>query len=220
MEIPFFTAAYLFFSHLDMLNGMNWWIIKDLALPDGLLKINNVTINILPILMTIFNVISCEIYMKGFKFKEKVQIYALAFVFLIILYNSPSGLVLYWTFNNLISLIRSVIMKLKKSVIYLNFVLLFIVILVFLKIPSYRTPFLLIDFFMFTEKELHYGLCKLQNPSPVRQESQIAYRAVLAVPHQLLPRLAFVHEESLRRRARRNQGKVQYQIKIPSADCF
>lgn len=148
LEIPFFTAAYLFFSHLDMLNGMNWWIIKDLALPDGLLKINNVTINLLPILMTIFNVISCEIYMKGFKFKEKVQIYALAFVFLIILYNSPSGLVLYWTFNNLISLIRSFIIKLKKSLICLSAFLLFIIILICIKIPSYRIPFLLVDFFM------------------------------------------------------------------------
>ena len=145
LEIPFFTAAYLFFSHLDMLTGMNWWIVKDLSLPDGLLKINNLSVNVLPILMTIFNIISCEIYMNGFKFKEKVQIYSLAFVFLIILYNSPSGLVLYWTFNNLISLIRNFIMKLKNSKKIFFITLIIMSFLLLLKIPFYKLPFILVN---------------------------------------------------------------------------
>lgn len=114
LEIPFFTAAYLFFTHLNLLTGMNCWFINDLSLPDGLLKIKGLSINVLPILMTVFNIVSGEIYMKNCDFKEKIQMYVLAFVFLVILYDSPSGLVLYWTFNNLISLIRNLIMKIKQ----------------------------------------------------------------------------------------------------------
>jgi len=148
LEIPFFTAAYLFFSHLDMLNGMSWWIIKDLSLPDGLLKINNLSINILPILMTIFNIISCEIYMKGSNFKEKSQIYGLAFVFLIILYNSPSGLVLYWTFNNLISLIRSLIIRLKRRRLMINITLILLFSIIFIKIPTYLSFSILLNIWM------------------------------------------------------------------------
>ena len=136
LQIPFFTAAYLFFSHLDILNGMNCWIIKDLSLPDGLLKINDLSINVLPILMTVFNLISCEIYMKGFKFKEKLQMYGLALVFLVILYNSPSGLVLYWTFNNLISVVRSFVIKQKNKRMLISALIFFTIILFFIQIPS------------------------------------------------------------------------------------
>ncbi|MBR3628201.1 MAG: YidC/Oxa1 family membrane protein insertase, partial [Elusimicrobia bacterium] len=125
LEIPFFIAAYLFFSQLDIVNGMSCWFIKDLSLPDKLLTINGLTINILPILMTIFNIISGEIYLKGCKFKEKLQMYVLAIIFLVILYNSPSGLVLYWTFNNLISLVRNLVIKSKK-IKFLSFALIFV----------------------------------------------------------------------------------------------
>ena len=68
-------------------------------------------------------------------------------------------------------------------------------------------------FFMFIKKELHYGLCKLQIPCPIRQESQVPHRALLAVPHQLLPRLEVLFEEPFRRRAHRPQGKVQLEVK-------
>ena len=40
--------------------------------------------------------------------KDKVQTYGLAAVFLVLLYQSPSGLVFYWTLNNLFSLIKNV----------------------------------------------------------------------------------------------------------------
>ncbi|MBQ3669657.1 MAG: hypothetical protein II920_10590, partial [Clostridia bacterium] len=39
-------------------------------------------------------------YTKGHPLKEKIQVYGLAAVFLVLLYRSPSGLVLYWLLNN------------------------------------------------------------------------------------------------------------------------
>ncbi len=58
--------------------------------------------------MTAINIIAGLIYSKGHKPKEKIQLIITALVFLFILYNSPSGLVLYWTMNNLISLVKNV----------------------------------------------------------------------------------------------------------------
>lgn len=45
---------------------------------------------------------------------EQIQIYACALVFLLLLYNSPAGLVIYWTMNNILSLIKNVFYKLKN----------------------------------------------------------------------------------------------------------
>lgn len=114
LQIPFFIAAYNYLSSLSLLQGASFLFIKDLGAPDAMLTIGGFSLNILPILMTVFNVISGIIYTKGFPLKDKVQTYGLAAVFLVLLYQSPSGLVLYWTLNNLFSLLKNIFMKLVK----------------------------------------------------------------------------------------------------------
>ncbi len=112
IEIPFFIAAYHFLSHCVLLNGWSEWIFEDLSKPDQLFW----GLNILPILMTAINFISTAVYTKGAPFREKAQAYLLAVVFLVILYQSPSGLVFYWILNNLFSLLKNMAMKLKHPV--------------------------------------------------------------------------------------------------------
>lgn len=114
LEIPFFMAAYQFLSHLEILKGVSLGPIKDLGSPDGLLVIGGLAINILPILMTLINVISSALYLKGFPLKTKIQLYAMALFFLVFLYSSPSCLVFYWTLNNLFSLVKTIFYKLKN----------------------------------------------------------------------------------------------------------
>lgn len=120
LEIPFFMAAYQFLSHLEILEGASLGPIKDLSAPDGLLVIGTLTINVLPILMTLINVISCVLYLKGFPLKSKIQLYGMAGFFLVFLYTSPSGLVFYWTLNNLFSLIKTIFYKLKNPKLVLQ----------------------------------------------------------------------------------------------------
>lgn len=112
LEIPFFIAAYHFLSHLQTIKGVSFGPIADLGAPDALLTIGPVTLNLLPILMTLINVISAAIYLKGFPLKSKIQMYGIAAIFLVFLYNSPAGLVFYWTLNNLFSLIKNIFYKL------------------------------------------------------------------------------------------------------------
>ncbi len=114
LEIPFFMAAYQFLSGLEILDGVSFGPITNLGAPDGLLVIGGITLNLLPILMTLINVISSAIYLKGFPLKTKIQLYAMALFFLVFLYTSPSCLVFYWTLNNLFSLVKTIFYKLKN----------------------------------------------------------------------------------------------------------
>ena len=93
LEIPFFMAAYQFLSNLSLLQGVSFGPIANLGTPDGLLTIGSLSVNLLPILMTLINFISSAIYLRGFPLKTKVQLYGIAVVFLVLLYNSPAGLV-------------------------------------------------------------------------------------------------------------------------------
>ncbi len=114
LEVPFFMAAYNFLSRLQLLQGVSFGPIKDLGAPDSMLVIAGITIHVLPILMTAINLISGVIYTKGFPLKSKIQLYGMALIFLVLLYESPSGLVFYWTLNNLFSLVKNVFYKLKN----------------------------------------------------------------------------------------------------------
>ena len=88
--------------------------IIDLIHEDGLLHIGDISINVLPVLMTAINMVSSAIYTKGLSVKEKIQPYATALVFLVLLYNSPALLVLYWTMNNIYSLCKNIAEKYMK----------------------------------------------------------------------------------------------------------
>ena len=115
LEIPFFIAAYQFLSGLNLLRYTSFGPIRDLGAPDALLQIGSVTVNVLPVLMTVINLISSEIYTKGAPMKTKVQLYAMALIFLVFLYSSPAGLTFYWTLNNLFSLLKNIFYKWKNA---------------------------------------------------------------------------------------------------------
>lgn len=114
LEIPFFIAAYNFLSGLSCLQGVSFGPIVDLGMPDAMIAIGGVHINVLPILMTATNLVSCIIFTKGSTIKTKVQLYGMALFFFIFLYSSPAGLVFYWTLNNVFSLIKTIFYKLKN----------------------------------------------------------------------------------------------------------
>jgi hypothetical protein len=60
------------------------------------------------------------LYTRGFAIKEKIQLYGMALIFLVLLYNSPAGLVLYWTMNNIFTLIKNCLLKARnlKVILY------------------------------------------------------------------------------------------------------
>lgn len=116
IQVPFFMAAYSCLSSLPALQGQSFLFIRDMGAPDALFSIGGFAVNVLPIAMTAINIAAGAIYTKGFPMKEKVQIYGMALLFLVLLYNSPAGLVLYWTMNNVFSLVKNIFYKLKHPV--------------------------------------------------------------------------------------------------------
>jgi hypothetical protein len=123
IQIPFFIAAYTYLSHLPVLQGASFSFIPDLGKPDALLPVAG-GINLLPVLMTLINCVSGAIYSRGLAVKDKIQIYGISLLFLVLLYNSPSGLVLYWTLNNVFSLFKNIYFKInipgiiKRNILY------------------------------------------------------------------------------------------------------
>ena len=114
LQIPFFIAAYQFLSNLAPLTGASLGPIADLSKPDALISIGGFTLNLLPVLMTVINLLSSTLFSKGYPMKTRVQLYAMAAFFLVFLYQSPSGLVFYWTLNNAFSLVKTIFYKLKN----------------------------------------------------------------------------------------------------------
>ena len=115
LQIPFFIAAYSFLSGLKILNGISLGPIHDLGAPDALIHLGTLSINLLPILMTVINIISGFIYSEKGHIKDKLKLILIALVFLVLLYNSPSGLVFYWTLNNLFSLCKNIVVHFRKT---------------------------------------------------------------------------------------------------------
>jgi YidC/Oxa1 family membrane protein insertase len=107
IQIPFFFAAFHLLSNYTALNGVSFGVLSDLGSADGLLG----GIHLLPILMTVINLLSAYVYMELLSKTEKMQLFGLAFIFLVVLYTEASGLLLYWTMNNLFSLVKNLVEK-------------------------------------------------------------------------------------------------------------
>jgi membrane protein insertase Oxa1/YidC/SpoIIIJ len=101
VQILVFATVYAYLAGADVLVGHGFGLILDLSRPDGLLG----GINVMPFIMTAVNVAAVAAY-SGER-ARRLQAFALALLFLVLLYASPSGLVVYWTANNAFSIVRS-----------------------------------------------------------------------------------------------------------------
>lgn len=144
LQIPFFTAAYRFLSGLNIIKGISFGPIADLGSPDQMLVIAGIGINVLPILMTLINFVSGYVYTKDLPLKNKVQLYGMALIFLVLLYNSPSGLAFYWTLNNLFSLLKNVFYRFKRPGFVLSIVSAVVGAIIILFVNTgYDSPYLM-----------------------------------------------------------------------------
>ena len=101
VQMVVFFTVYQYLAHLPTLVGASFGPFADLSKPDGLAA----GINVLPFFMTLINLINVFSFVEDRA--RRMQALFLAALFLVLLYNSPAGLVLYWTGNNLFSLARN-----------------------------------------------------------------------------------------------------------------
>jgi len=109
IQIPFFLAAYTLLSHNPMLEGVSFLFMENLGRPDAVFKFTSLSINVLPLTMTLLNILSSLVYARDLGVGERIKLLIVAAIFLLLLYNSASGLVLYWTTSNFYSLVKNLI---------------------------------------------------------------------------------------------------------------
>jgi len=120
IQVPFFFSAYHLLSHFSAWEGKGFLLFHDLSAPDGLIQFAGVSLNLLPLVMTAINLASAYVYATHMSDNEKVQLWLLSLVFLVVLYGSPAGLVFYWTVNNLFSLVKNIVLP-RLNFSFLNF---------------------------------------------------------------------------------------------------
>ena len=138
IQIPFFTAAYICLSNMTALQEKPFLFIRDMGRPDALFSIGSFTVNILPVAMTLINMTSGFLYTRTLNIRDKLQTYGLALLFAVILYNSPAGMVMYWTTNNIFSLVKNIFYKTRHPIRTLYYIVCALVTVFIIWIFTFR----------------------------------------------------------------------------------
>ena len=97
--LPVLISALFLFAGDGVLSGKSFLLIPDLSKPDGLLG----PVNLMPFIMSGITLFDARLRFQGDK-QAQVRFGIIAVVLLILVYNLASGLVLYWTGSNMMSL--------------------------------------------------------------------------------------------------------------------
>ncbi|MGX2982797.1 YidC/Oxa1 family membrane protein insertase [Helicobacter sp. 23-1045] len=108
LQVPFFIAVLCLLNEFDGIRGVSFLWIADLSAPDSVLGVH-----LLPILMTIISLANVWIVAKDRG--AKIQGALISLIFLVLLYQMPSALVLYWTTNMAFSLLRALWAKWRSN---------------------------------------------------------------------------------------------------------
>ncbi|MGO9307426.1 MAG: membrane protein insertase YidC [Spirochaetia bacterium] len=122
LQMPVFFALYnLLNTHFELRGAMfipGW--IPDLSVPESIVNfgfaiplVGWTALRALPLLMVASQILSSKFTQPSSAPQQggsqaKLMMYALPIVFLFILYDMPSGLVLYWTVQNILSTVQQV----------------------------------------------------------------------------------------------------------------
>jgi len=116
IQIPFFLAIYWLLIDYPSIKEVSFGPINDLSLADNLINISSFSINLLPFVMTLVNVLATFFNNNNINKKEKIQLLVISIVFFFLLYDLPSALLLYWTMNNVFSILKdNILINLKNS---------------------------------------------------------------------------------------------------------
>jgi YidC/Oxa1 family membrane protein insertase len=119
LQLPIFYGLYTALSNMIELRNESFLWIKDLSLPDSVATLNVqlpllgyrvgeqgfTDINILPFVMTATTLLQSKMTSGGQTNQQgKMMTYLFPIIFFFIFWNMPSGLVLYWTIQNVLTI--------------------------------------------------------------------------------------------------------------------
>lgn len=110
LQLPIFLGFYQVLSEFVELKGESLWWFRDLTEPDRLARLFGVDINLLPVLMVGSMIWQQKVTPQASTSPEQAKM--MQFMPLIMgffFYSLPSGLVLYWTLSNLLTIAHQII---------------------------------------------------------------------------------------------------------------
>jgi len=116
LQLPFFFALYS-----ALINSVDLWQapftlwITDLSLPDTVFQISGFNINILPIIMTGSTYLQQKMSSGDAAGQQQKMMAFLPLIFIVIFWNMPSGLVLYWTMQNILQIFHQLYINKRGS---------------------------------------------------------------------------------------------------------
>jgi len=124
--IPVFIGAFDMLAENIHLSGESFLWIADLSHPDALMQLPfdlpffGGYLNLLPFIMTGFSFVASKMHSHpamdvAQKRKHSRNLVLMSLAFLVLFYTFPAGMVLYWTTNNLISVIKTLWKRYKLS---------------------------------------------------------------------------------------------------------
>ena len=109
LQMPFFFALYS-----ALINAIDLWQapfvlwIRDLSLPDTIFKISGFNVNVLPIIMTGTTYLQQRMTTGEAVGQQQKMLMFMPLIFIVIFWNMPSGLVLYWIMQNALQMLHQI----------------------------------------------------------------------------------------------------------------
>ncbi|MDR0351493.1 MAG: membrane protein insertase YidC [Puniceicoccales bacterium] len=115
IQIPIFLGLYSMLRTASDLRFAEFLWIKDLSMPDTLAKLGTLPINLLPFLMASTTYLQMKMMpTPSIDNVQKKMFQFMPIIFMFFCYNLPSGLVLYWTIQNLFTMLQQYILNNKN----------------------------------------------------------------------------------------------------------
>jgi len=113
VQMPFFFALYsALINSIDLWNAPFILWIKDLSMPDTVATISGFNVNILPIIMTLSTYLQQKMStVDTGSQQQKIMMSLMPLMFIFIFWSMPSGLVLYWTLQNVFQIANQLIVN-------------------------------------------------------------------------------------------------------------
>lgn len=110
VQLPIFIGLYVMLRTSSEMRFQKFLWIKDLSIPDTIAHLGAFPINILPLLMGVTMFLQMRLTPTPTTDNaQQKMLQWMPFIFLIFCYNFPAALVLYWTIQNVLTIVQQVL---------------------------------------------------------------------------------------------------------------
>ena len=117
IQIPVFIGFYNMLGKAVELRHHGFWWVKDLSQPDTVAHLFGFGINPLPLLMAVTMILQMKLSPQSGDPAQRKMMMFMPLIFIFMCYNFASALALYWTIQNLISIVQLQITKRQNKVV-------------------------------------------------------------------------------------------------------